>query len=67
MKLDCVESKNSHLLLTIVINFELRLINFVYIWNIFRSSICQLSYIKILRNSIHSEGFSEIISSFSNF
>ena len=29
-KLDCVESKNSYILLIDVINFKLRLINFVY-------------------------------------
>ena len=31
-KLDCVESKNGYILLIYVINFKLRLINFVYIF-----------------------------------
>ena len=30
-------------------------VNIAYVWNIFRPSICQFSYIKILRNSIHSK------------
>ena len=32
--------------------------------NIFKPSTCQLNYIKILRNSTHSEWFSEIVSNF---